>query len=49
VIIDIYHARFSKPQYTLQTARYRDGTAPDEEVLGNQNDTDIPMIAAFRK
>ena len=47
--IDSYGARFSKPQHTLRSARYRDITPLMKEVLCNKNDTDIPVIAAFRK
>jgi hypothetical protein len=44
-----YHARFSKQQYTLRSVRCRDRTCPMKQILGNQNDTDIPMMADIRK
>ena len=49
VIIVPYHVRFSKQQYTLRSVRCRDRTCPDEKILCNQNDADIPMMAALRK
>ena len=43
------HVRFSKQQYTLRSVRCRGRTCPDEQILGNQNNADIPMMAVFRE